>query len=82
MQQIFLFINIYISYIHVSGDKIRPSSGELFKCIYSFWYNAATLLPTGATVEMECQFHLNRGTSRTQCRCIVTRVVYTVKKCS
>jgi hypothetical protein len=24
-----------------------------FDCIHSFWYNAPTLLPTGATVEME-----------------------------
>ena len=35
------------------GRRIRPSSGALFDCIYSFWYNAPTLLPTGATVEME-----------------------------
>ena len=26
-----------------------------FDCIYSFWYNSPTLLPTGATVEMERQ---------------------------
>ena len=26
---------------------IRPSSGALFDCIYSFWYNAPTLLPIG-----------------------------------
>jgi len=24
-----------------------------FNCLYSFWHNAPTLLPTGATVEME-----------------------------
>jgi hypothetical protein len=28
--------------------------------MYGFWYNAPTLLPTGATVEMERQFHLNQ----------------------
>ena len=50
--------------------------------IYSFWYNAPTLLQTGATVEMKRQFHLNRGTGRQQCRCTVPKVVYTVKKCS
>ena len=33
--------------------QIHPSSGALFDCIYSFWYNAPILLPTGATVEME-----------------------------
>ena len=31
---------------------------------------------------MERQFHLNRGTGRQQCRCIVPKAVYTVKKCS
>ena len=35
---------------------------------------------TGATVEMERQFHLNRGTGRQQCRSIVPKAVYTVKK--
>jgi hypothetical protein len=34
-----------------------------FDCIYSFWYNAPTLLPT----------------SRQQCRCIVPKAVCTVK---
>ena len=28
-----------------------------FLTIYSFWYNAPTLLPTGATVEMELVMH-------------------------
>jgi hypothetical protein len=28
------------------------------------------------------EFHLNRGTGRQQCRCIVPKAVYTVKKCS
>ena len=41
--------------------------------------NQPTLLPTGATVEME---HFNRGTGRQQCRCIVPKAVYIVKKCS
>ena len=27
--------------------QTRPSSGALFDCIYSFWYNAPILLPTG-----------------------------------
>ena len=30
-----------------------PILRALFDCIYSFWYNAPTLLPTGVTVEME-----------------------------
>jgi hypothetical protein len=33
-------------------------------------------------VEMELAFHLNRGTGRQQCRCIVPKAVHTVKKCS
>ena len=48
----------------------------LFYCIYGFWYNTTTLLPTGATVEME----LNHGTGRQQCRCIVPKAVNTLKK--
>ena len=32
-------------------------------------------------VEMEREFHLNRGTGRQQCRCIVPKAVYTAKKC-
>jgi hypothetical protein len=30
-----------------------PILKSTFDCIHSFWYNAPTLLPTGATVEME-----------------------------
>ena len=30
-----------------------PILRSIFDCIYSFWYNAAPLLPIGATVEME-----------------------------
>ena len=37
---------------------------SLFDCVYNFWYNAPTLLPTGATAEMERQFHLRRGTDK------------------
>ena len=36
-----------------------PILRSTFVCIYSFWYNAPTLLQTGATVEMELTFHLN-----------------------
>jgi len=52
MQQI-PFIDLFKSALHVSGDKTRPSSGALFDCIYSFWYNAPILLPTSDKVEME-----------------------------
>ena len=30
-----------------------PILRSTFDCIHSFWYNAPTMLPTGATVEME-----------------------------
>ena len=33
-------------------------------------------------VEMERQFHLNRGTGGQQCRCFVPKAVYTDKNCS
>ena len=55
----------------------------LFDSIYSFWYNAPTVLPTGVTVEMELTFHLNRGTGRQQYRCIVKKsciLVYSQKE--
>ena len=73
------FINLFSSALHISGDKFAHPQ-EHFDDIYNFWYNAPTLLPTGATVEVELTFHLNRDTDRQQCRCIVAKVVYTVKK--
>ena len=56
-----------------------PILKSTFDCIHIFWYNAPTMLPTGATVEMEPHFHLNRGTGRQHCRCIVQKAVYAVK---
>jgi len=41
-------------------SKSLVPSGALFDCIYSFWYNAQTQLPAGATVEMERQKGLLR----------------------
>jgi hypothetical protein len=44
--QRFPFIDLSKSALHISGDNFaRPQ--EHFNCIYSFWYNAPTLLPTG-----------------------------------
>ena len=55
------FINLFKSALHVSDDKFAHpqehfltvytafgTSGALYDCIYSFWYKAPTLLPTGA----------------------------------
>ena len=47
--------------------------------MYSFWYNAPTPLPTGATLEMELR---SISTGRQQCRFIVPKAVHTVKKFS
>ena len=49
----FSFINLFKSTLHCFGRQIRPFSGALLDRIYSFLYNAPTLLPTGVTVEME-----------------------------
>jgi len=46
-------------------------------CIYSQKFSCGW---ANATVEMERQFHLIRGTGQQQCRCIVPKAVYTVKK--
>ena len=67
MQQHFRLLIFIKSALHVSGDKFAHPQEQFFDCIYSFWYNAPTLLPTG-------------GTGRQQCRCIVLKAVYTVNK--
>ena len=33
--------------------KNLPILRSTFDCMYSFWFNAPTLMPNGATVEME-----------------------------
>ena len=44
----FSFINLFNSTLHVSGDKLaHPQEHIFFDCIYSFRYNAPTLLPIG-----------------------------------
>jgi hypothetical protein len=47
----FSFINLFNSVLHVSGDKFAHPQEHVLT-IHSFWYNAPTLLPTDATVEM------------------------------
>ena len=57
MHQLFPLLIFFNSALHVSGDKFAHPQDHFFDCIYSFWYNAPTLLPTGVTVEMElCSF--------------------------
>jgi hypothetical protein len=52
----FDFIGPFKSALHVSGDNFAHPQ-EHFECIYSFWYDRPTLLPTGDTVQQELQFH-------------------------
>jgi len=47
MQQLFRLL-IFLIHPTFFGRQIFPSSGALFDRIYSFWYNALTLLPSGA----------------------------------
>jgi hypothetical protein len=65
----FSFINLFKSALHVSGDKFAHHQEQFFDCIYSFWYNAPTLLLTSATGQQ-------------QCRCIVPKLYIQSKKCS
>ena len=45
-------VNLFKSALPLSGDKFAHPQEHVLT-IYSFWYNAPALLPTGATVEME-----------------------------
>ena len=49
MQQI-PFIDLFKSALHVSGDKLVHPQEHFFDCIYSFWYSAPILLPTGSNI--------------------------------
>jgi len=71
IQKLFILLIFSKSALHVSGDKFAYTQ-EHFTTIYSFWYNAPTMLPTGATFEHRC-------IGRQQRRCIVPKAVYTVK---
>ena len=66
MQQNFPFINLFNSAQHVSGDKFAHQ--EHFLTVY-------TVQRTDIAADW-C------GTGRQQCRCVVPKAVYTVKKCS
>jgi len=47
-----LFIDLFESAPHVSGDKLAHVQ-EHFRLYIQLWYNAPMLLPTGDKVEME-----------------------------
>jgi hypothetical protein len=50
--QKFPFIGLF-NQLYMFRATNSPILRSTFDCIYSFWYNAPTLLPTGDTVEME-----------------------------
>jgi len=52
-----------------------PILRSISDCIYSFWYNAPKLLPTGTKVEMD----FNRGTCQQQCPRVVLKAVHSQK---
>ena len=66
----FSFINLFKSALHVSGDKfVHPHE--------HFLTYIQLLVQCTDTAADRCH-----GTGRQQCRCIVPKAVYTVKKCS
>jgi hypothetical protein len=52
VQQLFLLL-IFLNQPYMFRATNSPILRSTFDCIYSFWYNAPTLLPSGAMVEME-----------------------------
>ena len=70
-----LFIDLFGSAPHVSGDKLAHLQ-EHFSLYIQLWYNAPTLLPTGDKAPSQpCP-----RSAAISVHC--TKVVYTVKKCS
>jgi hypothetical protein len=70
---------IFLNQPYILRATNSPILRSTFDCIYSFWYNATTLLPTSNAFEMYLESHLNGVTGRQQCLCIVPKAVYTVK---
>jgi len=66
--RLLILLLIFLIQLYMSRTTTRPSSGALFECIYSFWYSAPILLPTGNKVEMELHLNsiLNSWTTATQ----------------
>jgi hypothetical protein len=54
--RLLIFLMIFLNQPYVFRARNSPIIKSTFDCIYSFWYNAQTLLPTGDTVEMELKF--------------------------
>ena len=72
------FFFIFLNQPNTFRETNSPILRSTFDCIYSFWYSALTLLPTGATVEMEVPsqpWHRSAAEA-------VPKAVYTIKKCS
>ena len=69
----FSFINLFKSALHVLCDK--------FACPQELFLTVRVYTAFG-TIHRHCCRPVPRGTGRHQCRCIVPKAVYTVKKCS
>jgi hypothetical protein len=69
--QQFRFIDPFKSALHVSGANYANPQEH---CIYSFWYDTPTLLPSRDIVKVD------RVTGRQQSQCIIPKAVNT--KCS
>ena len=75
-----LFIDLFESALHVSGDKLAHLQ-EHFSPYIQLWYKAPTLLPTGDKFQMELNSISTLSPVATM-SVYCTKVVHTVKKCS
>jgi hypothetical protein len=69
MQQLFRLL-IFLIQPYMFRATNSPSSGAFFDSIYSLWYSAPTLLPTGATVEMELK-KINKKINKRKSCCVL-----------
>jgi hypothetical protein len=60
MQQLFRSL-IFLIQPYMFGATISPILRSTFDCIYSFWYSAPTLLPTGVGAKTLIMHQLRFG---------------------
>jgi hypothetical protein len=75
--------NLFNSALHVSGDKFAHPQ-EHFLSLYAAFgtMHRHCCRPVPRLRWNSMEFHLNSSTGRQQCRYIVPKAAYTVKKCS
>ena len=72
------FLTVYTAFGTMHRHCCRPVPRLRWKSVPSQpWHRSSSI-----SIVAPVNFHLNRGISRQQCRCIVPKAVYTVKKCS